>query len=153
MYHLKLTMGRSYNNGTISATREKPDVFTDDKIAAANAVASGFFRLVGEDMGTPLDNTPDDETGTPLDDTPDDETETVLDDTPEDEFVEYEGIHTPLNCLNKSRLETLAAYLDISLKDASKKEEYVQIITAALGRDYVTDSELAGSPTMTELQK
>ena len=64
MYHLKLTMGRSYNNGTISATREKPDVFTDDKIAAANAVASGFFRLVGEDMGTPLDDTPEDEKGT-----------------------------------------------------------------------------------------
>ncbi len=149
MYHLKLTMGRSYNNGTISATREKPDVFTDDKIAAANAVASGFFRLVGEDMGTPLDDTPEDEKGT----FPEYETGTAPDDTPEDEFVEYEGIHTPLNCLNKSRLETLAAYLDISLKDASKKEDYVQIITAALGRDYVTDSELAGSPTMTELQK
>lgn len=149
MYHLKLTMGRSYNNGTISATREKPDVFTDDKMAAANAVTSGFFRLVGEDMGTPLDDTPEDEKGT----FPEYETGTVPDDTPEDEFVEYEGIHTPLNCLNKSRLETLAAYLDISLKDASKKEEYVQIITAALGRDYVTDSELAGSPTMTELQK
>ena len=142
-------MGRSYNNGTISATREKPDVFTDDKIAAANAVASGFFRLVGEDMGTPLDDTPEDEKGT----FPEYETGTAPDDTPEDEFVEYEGIHTPLNCLNKSRLETLAAYLDISLKDASKKEDYVQIITAALGRDYVTDSELAGSPTMTELQK
>lgn len=140
MYHLKLTRGRSYNNGTISATREKPDVFTDDKIAADKAVASGFFRLVGEDTEIPLGNTPDDETGT------------APDDTPEDEFVEYEGIHTPLNSLNKSRLETLAAYLDISLKDASKKEEYVQIITAALGRDYVTDSELAGSPTMTELQ-
>ena len=149
MYHLKLTMGRSYNNGTIPATREKPDVFTDDKIAAANAVASGFFRLVGEDMGTPLDDTPEDEKGT----FPEYETGTAPDDTPEDEFVEYEGIHTPLNCLNKSRLETLAAYLDISLKDASKKEDYVQIITAALGRDYVTDSELAGSPTMTELQK
>ena len=149
MYHLKLTMGRSYNNGTISATREKPDVFTDDKIAAANAVASGFFRLVGEDMGTPLDDTPEDEKGT----FPEYETGTAPDDTPEDEFVEYEGIHTPLNCLNKSRLETLAAYHDISLKDASKKEDYVQIITAALGRDYVTDSELAGSPTMTELQK
>ncbi len=149
MYHLKLTMGRSYNNGTISATREKPDVFTDDKISAANAVASGFFRLVGEDMGTPLDYTPEDEKGT----FPEYETGTAPDDTPEDEFVEYEGIHTPLNCLNKSRLETLAAYLDISLKDASKKEDYVQIIPAALGRDYVTDSELAGSPTMPELQK
>ncbi len=141
MYHLKLIMGRSYNNGTISATREKPDVFTEDKIAVDNAITSGFFRLVGED------------TGTPLDDTPEDKTEATPDDTPEDEFVDYEGIHTPLNSLNKSRLETLAAYLDISLKDASKKEEYVQIIAAALGRDYATDSELAGSPTMTELQK
>lgn len=47
MYHLKLIKGRSYN-GNLSATRQRPDVYTDDEAAALAAVASGFFRLVEE---------------------------------------------------------------------------------------------------------
>ena len=50
MYHLKLCKGRSYYGmgGAIKATQQQPDVFTEDEATADAAVASGFFKLVGE---------------------------------------------------------------------------------------------------------
>lgn len=50
MYHLKLCKGLSYYGmgGALKATRQQPDVLTEDKATADAAVASGFFRLVGE---------------------------------------------------------------------------------------------------------
>ena len=46
MYHLKLCKGLSYSNGRVAATRQRPDVYVDDKATADAAVASGYFRLV-----------------------------------------------------------------------------------------------------------
>ena len=46
MYHLKLTQGRSYDNGFVRATADKPDVYVDDEAIANMAVASGHFELV-----------------------------------------------------------------------------------------------------------
>lgn len=55
MYHLKLCKGLSYHSmdGKIKATRQQPDAYTEDKATADAAVASGFFKLVGE-VETPL---------------------------------------------------------------------------------------------------
>ncbi len=47
MAHLKLIKGRSYT-GEVKATREKPDVYTDDEAMADALVASGYFKRVGE---------------------------------------------------------------------------------------------------------
>lgn len=50
MYHLKLCRGLSYYGmgGALKATRQQPDVYTEDKATADDAVASGFFKFVGE---------------------------------------------------------------------------------------------------------
>lgn len=45
MYHLRLNKALSYT-GAVSATRENPDVFTDDEATAVAAVASGYFDLI-----------------------------------------------------------------------------------------------------------
>lgn len=45
MAHLRLIKGRSYT-GEVKATREKPDVFTDDEATANALVASGYFSRV-----------------------------------------------------------------------------------------------------------
>lgn len=46
MYHLRLNKALSYEGGAIKATREHPDVYTDDEAAAIAAVASGYFDLI-----------------------------------------------------------------------------------------------------------
>lgn len=45
-YHLRLSKGLSYC-GVISATKQRPDIYTDSKDVADRAVASGYFRLIG----------------------------------------------------------------------------------------------------------
>ena len=47
MYHLLLIRGASYT-GDFTATKKNPDVYTDSKAEADAAVASGFFKLIGE---------------------------------------------------------------------------------------------------------
>lgn len=44
MYHLKLVKGLSYC-GIVRATKEKPDVFVNDKAIADKVVATGYFVL------------------------------------------------------------------------------------------------------------
>lgn len=44
-YHLRLSKGLSYH-GVVSATKQRPDVYTDSKAVADRAVASGYFRLI-----------------------------------------------------------------------------------------------------------
>ena len=44
-YHLRLSRGLSYD-GIVSATKARPDVFVEDKAAAEQAVATGYFTLV-----------------------------------------------------------------------------------------------------------
>lgn len=45
MYHLRLNKALSYD-GAVKATREKPDVYTNDEAVAIAAVASGYFDLI-----------------------------------------------------------------------------------------------------------
>lgn len=49
MYHLKLIKGLSYK-GVVEATKKNPDVYTDDKATAEEAVASGYFKLVESEI-------------------------------------------------------------------------------------------------------
>ena len=52
-YHLKLIKALSYC-GVVTATRQHPDVFVEDKATADEAVATGYFKLVeGEEAPEP----------------------------------------------------------------------------------------------------
>lgn len=50
MFHLKLIKGLSYS-GDISATKKKPDAYTEDEAIAKKAVASGYFALADSEDG------------------------------------------------------------------------------------------------------
>lgn len=52
MYHLKLVKALSYY-GVVKATKQNPDVYTEDKATADAAVASGYFKLVDEAQEPP----------------------------------------------------------------------------------------------------
>lgn len=54
MYHLRLKKALSYT-GVVEATKDKPDVFTEDKAIADAAVASGYFKLVTPGEETPAE--------------------------------------------------------------------------------------------------
>ena len=47
-YHLRLCKALSYT-GVVSATKEQPDVYVDDKATADKAVATGYFELIAEE--------------------------------------------------------------------------------------------------------
>lgn len=54
MYHLKLIKSLSYC-GVVTATKQKPDVFVEDKATADAAVATGYFKLVEGEEEQPDD--------------------------------------------------------------------------------------------------
>lgn len=47
MFHLKLTKALSYT-GIVAATKNHPDVYTEDKTTADAAVATGYFSVVDD---------------------------------------------------------------------------------------------------------
>ncbi len=129
MYHLKLIKALSYY-GVVKATKQNPDVYTEDKATADAAVASGYFKLVDEAQEPP-------EGGE------------------EKEPGEGGGNKEPgkkLEEMTVPELETFAAYKNISLKGISKKADIIAKLKDELGEE--TENEVDyGSPTMTELQK
>lgn len=44
-YHIRLIKALSYC-GVVTATKQRPDVFVEDKATADAAVATGYFRLI-----------------------------------------------------------------------------------------------------------
>lgn len=50
-YHLKLCKGLSYC-GVVTATKQSPDVFVEDRATADAAVASGYFKLLNDSKGS-----------------------------------------------------------------------------------------------------
>lgn len=52
MYHLRLCKALSYD-GEVSATRQSPDVYVEDKATADRAVATGYFALIGSTAEAP----------------------------------------------------------------------------------------------------
>lgn len=51
-YHLKLVKALSYC-GVVTATQKNPDVFVEDKAIVDKAVATGYFKLIGDTEETP----------------------------------------------------------------------------------------------------
>ena len=49
-YHLKLIKALSYC-GVVTATRQHPDIFVEDKATADAAVATGYFKLLESEEG------------------------------------------------------------------------------------------------------
>ena len=132
MCHLKLIKALSYT-GVVSATKEKPDVYTDDEAAAKEAVASGYFKLVEAPSGTPVD---------PEDPEDPEELETQ---------AEYSG--KTLDQMNKSELETFATYRDVDIKGAKTKADIIAKLREVLDPAELEGEISYGSPTMQELQK
>lgn len=107
-YHLRLSKGLSYC-GVISATKRQPDVYTDSKDVADRAVASGYFRLVGQAEPSVPAPTPEPEP------------------TREPEYDDVE-LQTgtldaeQLSAMNLSELRRLAAQMGIEAKGLGKPE-------------------------------
>lgn len=135
MYHLKLIKALSYT-GAISATREKPDAYTDDEAIAQAAVASGYFRLVSGETATE-DDPANQFTGDP---------------EPGSEGGEN-GSGKTLEEMNASELETFATYKGVSLKGIKGKANIIAKLREELGEEATSGPIEYGSPTMTELQQ
>ncbi len=104
-YHLKLTKALSYC-GVVTATREKPDVYTDDGDVADKAVATGYFELVGSEVS----------------ETP-----------PEGSLQEDEIDATKLGSMSLAELKDLAKQLGADLTGRKSKEDIIEAICVANG--------------------
>lgn len=128
MYHLKLIKALSYL-GVVKATKDKPDVYTDDEATANAAVASGYFKLVED---TEADNS---------------SANTAHFDKSQLEDMKIED------------LKGIAADMGIDTTGFKKKSDYVEAISAAeVIPGAEADEDRAevyygeGSATMVELQ-
>ena len=124
MYHLKLIKSLSYH-GIVKATRENPDVYTDDEAVATAAVATGFFELVE----SPAQQTSQ----------------------PEAEPEESEPGKT-LEEMTVAEIETFATYYGVSLKGINTKAKKIAHLRETLG-DKAAGAVTYGSPTMVDLQE
>lgn len=124
MYHLKLIKSLSYH-GIVKATRENPDVYTDDEAVATAAVATGFFELVE----SPAQQTSQ----------------------PEAEPEESEPGKT-LEEMTVAEIETFATYYGVSLKGINTKAKKIAHLRETLG-DKAAGAVTYGSPTMVELEE
>ena len=124
MYHLKLIKSLSYH-GIVKATKENPDVLTDDKAVADPAVATGFFELVE----SPAQQTSQ----------------------PEAEPEESEPGKT-LEEMTVAEIETFATYYGVSLKGINTKAKKIAHLRETLG-DKAAGAVTYGSPTMVELEE
>lgn len=124
MYHLKLIKSLSYH-GIVKATRENPDVYTDDEAVATAAVATGFFELIE----SPAQQTSQ----------------------PEAEPEESEQGKT-LEEMTVAEIETFATYYGVSLKGINTKAKKIAHLRETLG-DKAAGAVTYGSPTMVELEE
>ena len=124
MYHLKLIKSLSYH-GIVKATRENPDVYTDDEAVATAAVATGFFELVE----SPAQQTSQ----------------------PEAEPEESEQGKT-LEEMTVAEIETFATYYGVSLKGINTKAKKIAHLRETLG-DKAAGAVTYGSPTMVDLEE
>lgn len=54
-YHIRLIKALSYC-GVVTATKQRPDVFVEDKATADAAVATGYFKLIEDEEETEEDS-------------------------------------------------------------------------------------------------
>lgn len=123
-FHLKLTKGLSYS-GIVSATKDKPDVYVEEKAIADAAVASGYFRVIShaEDVLT-----------------------AAVEIMTKDKDV-HRHTKDELDNMTLEQLKELAAHVGVVETKGFKKADYVDAILWSEG-DYST-----GSPTMIDLQE
>lgn len=125
MYHLKLIKSLSYH-GIVKATKENPDVYTDDEEVADAAVATGFFELA--------------ESPTPQN-------------VSEAEPGASEQKHgKTLEEMTVAEIETFATYYGVSLKGIKGKAKIIAHLRETLG-DKAAGVVEYGSPTMVEIQE
>lgn len=131
-YHIKLKKALSYS-GIVKATKDKPDVYVDDKETADKAIASGYFELVADDGEDTGDDIPDGITGD-CDDGEDDADGKTIDK------------------MTVAELETFAAYKNVSLKGITGKKNIIEKLREELGDEAISGIIEYGSPTVVELQ-
>lgn len=129
-YHLKLKKALSYK-GIVEATKDKPDVFVEDKAIADTAMASGYFTLLAADE--------------------------TIEGTNEETVSGHLDI-TQLDKMKVDDLKKLAMDMYIDTTGFKKKSEYVDAIASAeveISKEEPLDEIIdygEGSPTMVELQ-
>ncbi|MCM1227692.1 MAG: hypothetical protein NC320_09805 [Clostridium sp.] len=127
MYHIKLSKGLSYR-GIVSATKQKPDVFTEDEDIYKKALATGYFEDVSGSEEEESDNSEYEKTS-----------------------HAYGG--KSLDEMNTSELETFAAYKNVSLKGIRKRDAMIDKLREELPAEELEGVIEYGSPAMTELQQ
>lgn len=123
-YHIRLIKALSYC-GVVTATKQRPDVFVEDKATADAAVATGYFKLIQGARD-------EEETG---------------------EGSREKAQGKTLEEMTVPELETFAAYKDVSLKGITKKADIIAKLKAELGEEETENEVDYGSPTMVELQE
>ena len=114
MFHLRLCKALSYA-GVVSATKAKPDVYTEDEAVAERALASGYFVLVsGPAAATPEDSTNEDPTAE------------------SGEVPDYKALARQ----TKAELIAYAQLHGIGVADCKTKADILQAISAAYGGSY-----------------
>lgn len=168
MYHLKLMKALSFT-GIVTATKENPDVYVEDKAIADAAVATGYFKLVEQveahldggqfdrwsfeevkrlaaDMGIDTAGLSSKEDYIEAIET------TEIIPGAEAEGDEEHKPEKPLEEMTVPELETFAAYKGISLKGISKKADIIAKLKTELDISETENEVDYGSPTMTEQQ-
>ena len=168
MYHLKLMKALSFT-GIVTATKENPDVYVEDKAIADAAVATGYFKLVEQveahldggqfdrwsfeevkrlaaDMGIDTAGLSSKEDYIEAIET------TEIIPGAEAEGDEEHKPEKPLEEMTVPELETFAAYKGINLKGISKKADIIAKLKTELDEKETENEVDYGSPTMTELQ-
>ncbi len=169
MYHLRLVKALSYTGYGLSATKKKPDVFTEDGDIAEALADTGYFQLMegagelhssgkqpdngeSEDESIPDGIMPDNEdgAGSPIPDEmiPDND-ESGEDSVPADKQPKGKT----LDEMSRAELETFAAYKNVSVKGLPKKADIVAKLREVLGPEETSGVIEYGSPTMAELQQ
>lgn len=168
MYHLRLIKALSYT-GVVEATKQRPDVYVEDKATADRAVATGYFKLVEQEEAHLA--------GGQFEDWSFEEVKRLAADMGIDttglsskadyiEAIEAVGVipgaeteesgeHKPgkkLEEMTVPELETFATYHNVSLKGVSRKADIIAKLKAELGAEETENEVDYGSPTMTELQ-
>lgn len=153
-YHIKLAKGRSYYGfgGKIEATEEHPDVYLDDQETAEAAVASGYFKMVGESGEETLTGhlDPKQLSTMKVDDLKKLATDLGIDPTglKKQELIEAIAaaeVETDgaakfdaeaLAAMSDEELAAFAKEHDIDLDDAKTREEVLEAVSVALGGSY-----------------
>lgn len=114
LYHIKLKKAMSYT-GIVNATREEPNVYTNDKDIATAAVRSGYFDLIEVEEDEAKANS------VPL---------TAAGEEAEDGSIPAHFDKDYLDSLSITDLKKLAGDLGVTVTKGMKKDDLVAAITA-----------------------